>query len=164
MRAGLTDEQLEANFIGSAEYIANHGGTGAAWVQGLYQDLLGRPPDNAGLQGWLNRLNSGMKPYDIAYGFAASAEREAIRIRADYVTLLGREPSQEEVNAWTNVFLSGVSNETVVAGFVGSREYYNNTNKGKGDRVTWVRTAYQDLLHRTPTDAEVAGWVAVLNR
>src|SRR5262249_33952980 len=53
MRAGLTDEQLEANFIGSAEYIASHGGTGAAWVQGLYQDLLGRQPDQAGLQGWL---------------------------------------------------------------------------------------------------------------
>src|SRR5207248_1375539 len=39
MQHGLSDEQLEAGFIGSAEYIANHGGQGAGWVTGMYHDL-----------------------------------------------------------------------------------------------------------------------------
>jgi hypothetical protein len=43
MQAGLTDEQLEAAFIGAPEYIAAHGGAGAGWVQGLYHDILVPP-------------------------------------------------------------------------------------------------------------------------
>ncbi len=164
MQAGLTDEQLEASFIGSTEYIASHGGTGAAWVRGMYQDLLGRAPDQAGLQGWIERLANGVKPYDVAYGFAASAEREGMRIREDYVTLLGRQPSQPEVNGWVAQFLAGVTNESVIAGFVGSREYFYNPAKGRGDRAAWLVSAYQDVLHRTPSEAEVNNWVAVLNR
>src|SRR6185369_15661546 len=39
MRHGLSDESLEAGFIGSPEYIENHGGQGEGWVRGMYQDL-----------------------------------------------------------------------------------------------------------------------------
>ena len=49
MQSGTTDQQVEASFLGSREYIADHGGTGAAWVQGMYHDLLGRNPDFVGL-------------------------------------------------------------------------------------------------------------------
>lgn len=164
MQQGLTDEQLEANFIGSAEYIANHGGTGAAWVMGLYKDLLGRAPDPAGLRAWLDRLSAGTQPYDIAFGFAASAEREGIRVREDYVTFLGRGPIRAEVDGWVTRFLQGASNEDVVAGFVGSHEYFYNPAKGKGTRADWVRSAYRDVLHRAPSAGEVHTWVAALSR
>src|SRR5205085_12565811 len=53
MQAGLSDERLESNSIGSPEYIKDHGGTGQAWVQGMYNDLLGRSPDKAGLSYWV---------------------------------------------------------------------------------------------------------------
>src|SRR5207237_1330965 len=42
MQHGLTDEQLEAGFIGSPEYYAFSGGTDKAWVDNMYQNLLGR--------------------------------------------------------------------------------------------------------------------------
>jgi hypothetical protein len=62
---GLTDERLEAGFIGSQEYINNHGGTSRAWVLGMYQKLLGRTPAEAEVSYWLNQLAAGTKPQDL---------------------------------------------------------------------------------------------------
>jgi hypothetical protein len=56
MQSGLSDERLESGFLGSDEYIALHGGQGAGWVRGMYQDLLGRTPSDAEVQGWVNAL------------------------------------------------------------------------------------------------------------
>ncbi len=104
MQEGLSDERLEAGFIGSPEYIADHGGAGANWVQGLYQDLLGRAPRADEVAYWVNSLNNGMSPADVAFGFASSAEREGQRVTADYQRYLGRAPSPTEVNYWVNTF------------------------------------------------------------
>ncbi len=153
---GITDEQLEAYFIGSAEYIANHGGSGAAWVKGMYHDLLGRAPDPQGLQAWLNELNSGRQtPLGVAYGFAASAEREGIVVQSDYQTFLGRGASAEEVNLWVQSFLRGATNENVVAGFVGSPEYFANHLSSPS---AWLTAAYKDVLNRAPDSGGYQSW------
>jgi hypothetical protein len=162
MQHGLTDEQLEAMFIGSAEYIANHGGPGAGWVQGMYQDLLGRTPAQAEVDGWVRALNNGASTTAVALGFAASAERESQRVAADYQTYLGRDPSAGEVAWWVNGFEHGLRNEDVAAGFLGSPEYFNDPDKGQGDRAGWVWAAYQEVFHRLPSDAEINSWLTVL--
>src|SRR5436305_10356261 len=111
---GLSDERLEAGFIGSKEYIDNHGGTGQNWLTGLYQDLLGRNPAQSEVQYWLDQLNSGkMTSTDVAFGFAASQERETQRVQGDYLQYLGRAASSAELPYWVNVFLAGASNEVV---------------------------------------------------
>jgi hypothetical protein len=130
MQNGLSDEQLEAGFIGSREYIRKHGGPGAGWVRGLYHDLLGRTPSQAEVAGWLNALRHGVSPQQVAFGFAASAEREAIRVKDDYLSYLGRQASQAEVNGWVYAFEHGASNEDVVAGFIGSAEYHRRHPTG----------------------------------
>jgi V8-like Glu-specific endopeptidase len=159
MGHGLSDEALEANFIGSAEYIANHGGQGEGWVRGMYQDLLGRPPDDAGVQFWLARLAQGVTPAQVAYGFAASAEREGQRVTADYATFLKRVPDPSEVAYWVSRFLTGVSNEDVIAGFISSPEYYKlHVNND----AAWVGALYQDVLGRTASPDEIDGWLALL--
>src|SRR5207302_3773615 len=143
MLAGVySDEQVEAFFIGSQEYIANHGGTGRAWVIGMYQDLLGRTPSEAEVQNWVNVLNGGTPSTAVALGFAASPEREGIRVRFNYQTYLGRAASPDEVNLWVNGFVSGLTNEGMVAGFVGSPEYYLNGTKGRGNKAEWISKAY----------------------
>lgn len=158
MRNGLRDEQLEAAFIGSTEYIANHGGTSSAWVNGMYVDLLGRTPSQAEVDGWVARLNSGWTPYSVAFGFAASVERESQRVIFNYNHYLRRPPeSPEAVNGWVARFQAGLTNEDMIIGFVASAEYV-------GARATdsaWVTSLYQDVLGRTPSQAEVAGWVAL---
>jgi hypothetical protein len=153
---GLSDERLEAFFIGSAEYINNHGGSGAAWVEGMYRDLLGRAPDPEGRQTWLNELSSGRQtPLQVAFGFAASAEREGIVVQNDYHTFLGRAASPEEVNLWVQGFLAGTTNESVVAGFVGSPEYFANHLSSPG---AWLTAAYKDVLNRAPDSGGYESW------
>jgi hypothetical protein len=162
MQNGVTQERLEAAFIGSVEYIHNHGGTGQAWVVGMYQDLLGRSPAAVEVQGWLQVLAAGTPTTAVAYGFAASRERESIRIREDYWTYLGRAASEAEVNYWVDRFLEGTTNEQVVAGFVGSPEYYNHPQKGRGSARQWIGQAYTDILHRPASGDEVAFWLRAM--
>jgi streptogramin lyase len=162
MQQGLTDEQLEAAFIGSPEYYNHAGGTDRRWVDALYQDLLGRLPDPVGENAWIHALATGMLRSTVAYGFAASPERESQRIQGDYQTYLGRAASSIEVSAWLGFFAQGGSNETIMANFVGSPEYYNNPHKGKGDNADWVQSAFQDVLHRSPGADELNLWLAYL--
>jgi hypothetical protein len=156
LQAGLPDEQLEAGFIGAPEYIQSHGGSGAGWVEGMYQDLLGRTPSPSEVGGWVRALQAGVSPTAVAHGFAASAEREGQRITADYQTYLGRDPEPGAVANWVNGFLSGLSNENVIAGFVGSPEYFDNHY---GDAPDWLTGAYQDILARSPDAAGLQVWL-----
>jgi streptogramin lyase len=163
MRHGLSDEQVEADFISAPEYIQDHGGLGAGWVESMYQDLLGRTPAPQEVNGWLVAMQNGWTPAQVAYGFAASPEREAIRVQQDYQQYLGRTASAAEVNGWVNAFLNlHYSNEDVTAGFIASWEYYNNPNRGKGDNTDWLLSVYRDVLHRLPGSGELAGWLAYL--
>ena len=144
MKAGLSDEHLEANFIGSNEFIQNHGGLGAGWIKAMYQSLLGRTPTQAEINSWLQALANGESTIAIAYGFAASPEREGQRVVADYQQYLGRTPTAAEIAAWVNDFESGaVTNENVVAGFVGSLEYFQKNN---GAAQPWWNQAVQALF------------------
>jgi hypothetical protein len=162
MKNGVSDEQAETSFIGSPEYIADHGGAGAGWVSGMYHDLLGRTAGSDEVPAWVRNLQNGMSPQQVAYFFAASAEREGQRVQADYQTYLGRQETADEVNLWVNAFEHGYSNEDVVAGFVGSAEYFDNGVKGAGDKAAWAKSAFVDELHRPATAAEIDALVAAL--
>jgi hypothetical protein len=163
LQNALTDEQLEAGFIGSPEYIQAHGGSGPAWIQGMYQDLLGRTPSQSEVDGWVSALRTSLTPTQVAYGFAASAEREGQRVAADYANYLHRTPAQAEVDGWVRTFLAGSTNENVVAGFVGSPEYYKMhtgtdlpqappaTDPGPGQGQPWVSNGVYYYLPATAT-------------
>jgi hypothetical protein len=157
---GLTDERLEASFLGSVEYVRDHGGNGAGWVEGMYEDLLGRAADASGLAFWTDALAHGASPAAIAYGFAASPEREAQRVAADYQRYLGRSPDAAGLNYWVDEFVNhGQTNEDLVAGFVGSPEYFQV--QGSTDRG-WVLAAYQAILNRQPSGTEMNWWLEIL--
>lgn len=127
---GLTDERLEAGFIGSPEFYTHTGGTNKAWVDGMYQDLLGRAPDSAGESYWLEQLAAGASRADVAYGFAAGRERESQRITDDYMHYLGRSPDEQGLNFWVDQFAAGMTNEQVITGFVASDEYFKKHTEG----------------------------------
>jgi hypothetical protein len=121
---GLTDERLEAGFIGSPEYFARAGGTNKAWIDTMYQNLLGRPADATGESYWLGQLAAGVSRAQVAYGFAAGPERESQRITDDYMHYLGRQPDAQGLTYWLGQFASGFTNESLITGFVTSDEYF----------------------------------------
>jgi hypothetical protein len=158
---GLTDQRLEAGFIGAAEYIG-HYATTPDWIVAMYQDLLGRTPADSEVAYWLNQLTQGEKPSDVAYGFAASKERDQQHVIADYQHYLGRTPAQSEVDYWVGQIVNASwTNERVIAGFVGSAEsfqdHYNNA-------IDWLYFAYPLLLGRPPDASGLQHWAAVLEQ
>ena len=44
------------------------------YVTGLYRDILGREPDDAGLAGWVSQMQAGMSREDVRLGFLQSEE------------------------------------------------------------------------------------------
>jgi hypothetical protein len=160
---GLTDEQLEANFISSPEFIQNQGGTASGWITGMYKTLLGRTPSQSEIDTWMHVLQSGATNYQVAFGFAASQEREAARVRDNYTTYLNRSASQQEVDLFVGLLQQAhMTNEDIAAIFVGSPEYFDNPQRGKGQKTAWITSAYQQVLFRTPSQSEINTWLAFL--
>jgi probable HAF family extracellular repeat protein len=173
----LTDEQVEANFLISPEYVNNHGGfvlatqhgsaPGTLWVTALYIDILHRTPSASELQGWVNGLELGESALSVADVFVGGVEKEQQNIIDAYHTFLGRDPSQMEVVGYINAFQSPVTPpytiEDLRRDFVSSPEYYSRPTKGNGNDSTWVISAYQDVLSRAPSGHELNDiWVPIL--
>jgi hypothetical protein len=124
MRNGLTDEQLEAGFIASPEYYAHNGGTDKGWIDGTYQDLLGRAPDSTGEAFWIS-IAGTIGRAGVALGFAKSPEREKEHVTNDYQHYLSRSPDLTGLDFWSDQFINhGRTNEDLIAGFIGSDEYF----------------------------------------
>lgn len=155
MQSGMTDEQVEANFISSVEYIGGHGGLGAGWVTALYLDLLNRLPSAGDVQGWVQRI-----PQDGAYGiaifFATCQERQRDVITFDYQHYLGRTPAPSEVLGWMQ---QGLPNEIVINYMLSAPEYFALNYDNIGD---WIWSTYQKVLGRAPRDDEYQNWLSLL--
>lgn len=82
---GLSLQQLSAAFIGSQEFIKKYGQntSDTAFINSLYNNILGRDADAAGLAGWQQRLNSGeFDRAGVLIGFSESPENNALVLPA----------------------------------------------------------------------------------
>ena len=69
-------KDIAAAFVVSAEFTTRFGGNdiSSAFIEALYQNVLGRPSDAAGKEGW---MNSGLSAAQIIIGFSESPEFKA---------------------------------------------------------------------------------------
>jgi hypothetical protein len=161
MENGLAPEAVEAGITASNEYIQNQGGDPTSWLTSLYNNLLGRDPDAAGIDHWLGELQNGASAYQVALWFSWSPEREAGIITEDYSGFLGRSPDPGAVDHWLADIQQGADRADVAARIVASDEYFQLHN---GDNTDFIIGAYQDVLGRTPDDSEVAYWLGVMSQ
>jgi hypothetical protein len=134
LQGGLTDEQMQAGFIASAEFyeIANHASqpvpvtatNDRAWVDALYEALLGRGPDQAGEDFWTSQLQGRETRLQVANGFTGSSEGISVRIQQTYERYLGRGADPAGLAFWLSQYQVGAVNEDIVIGFIGSDEYF----------------------------------------
>ena len=110
--------------------LANSAGSTEAYVTGLYNALLGRPPDPDGLAYWVGVLQTGRAtPPDVANGFYASIESRRDRARVLHRQILGSEPDAEANEWWAEQLL--VSGDVgVAARMAGSSEFYRRATGG----------------------------------
>jgi hypothetical protein len=101
-----------------------------AFVTRLYDKCLGRTPDAAGQEAWVNSLMSGATTgASVGYGFVFSQEYTKKNVSdEDYVEMLysvflNRGSDAEGKNSWVSLLQQGLSREYVFYGFVASTEY-----------------------------------------
>jgi hypothetical protein len=144
---GTTDAQV------ATQPIMNAGQFDNTFLTGAYQKLLGRAPDQAGYDYWLNSLNSGANPQDIIKAFQGSQEYQQNQALNSINT---GSPSQ---NPWdlsganaagnqtsTNPYIQAAQN-TAVANYQGAQQATaaNRVNQS---------TPYSNLQYQqTGTDA-----------
>jgi hypothetical protein len=124
MHNGLADQQLEAFLVSSNEFYANAGGTNLAWIDAIYNLLLGRTADSSGETYWSGQLAAGQSRQQVALRIANSAENDTQLINDDYFHYLGRAADPDGLAYWLDQFAHGKTNEDIIAGFTGSDEYY----------------------------------------
>ena len=119
-------------FAASSEFQQTYGSLSKeAFVNLVYQNILGRAPDPGGYAFWLGELNSGRRTRgQVMIGFSESAEYKGLTSHEVYVTMmyvgmLRRSPEQEGFNFWVDYLDSGNSGLALIDGFLYSQEYAN---------------------------------------
>ncbi|HEV3079110.1 MAG TPA: hypothetical protein VGY66_05000 [Gemmataceae bacterium] len=148
----VVDDGVEGSLTGSGELDA-----GAklddvhAFVQGLYNDLLGRTGTMAELNLWVSVYDTQGQAA-VANGIFRSSESLGRIVDSFYLRFLGRQSDDAGRSAWINILQHGASLESVEAGFITSPEYLGRID------TDFVQSLYINLLGRTGSAAELALW------
>jgi hypothetical protein len=164
LAGGMPLDRLEAAMLGSPEYLAEHGGTGAGFLQGVYRDMLGRQLDPAGAAFWSSALAAGELPALVAEQIVHSAEAVQSLVNAHYRRYLRRNADPEAAHTWVariQVDWNAILRMDRTMG--GSVEFYNQAPRQLFDRA-YVTKLYHDLLGREPDPGGLAYWAGMLEQ
>ena len=130
-RAGNALAAVSQAFATSAEFTNRYGSlNNTQFVNLVYQNVLGRAPDTAGLNFWVGQLNGGATRGQVMLGFSESAEFKASSANKVYVTMmytgmLRRAPDQGGFDYWVGYIGTGNSGQALINGFLAAPEYHN---------------------------------------
>ena len=125
-----------------------------AETTGLYESILGREPDAAGLVTDVNYLENGGSPSVLASVFLHSAAYESDLVASFYQTFAGRAGSSAEVAAWVNLMQRGSSAEQV-ADLMMTSDGFNALHP---DNASFLQALFTDTIGRPPGAAELSAW------
>ncbi|HUY87445.1 MAG TPA: SdrD B-like domain-containing protein [Pirellulales bacterium] len=147
------------------------------FLYAIYQDILARAPDSAGLAFWTQQLAAGVAPSVVAAALSHSDEYYAnFVVKPGYLNILGRAADDAGLAFWTARLSTGVSDQQFEAALVASDEFYakagdnfDSTPDADDTTVTeldhnadWIAGVYQTLLHRAADSAGASYWLAQL--
>jgi hypothetical protein len=86
LHLGVTPQQLAGNFIASAEFVSRYGArpSDVQYVTALYDNVLGRVPDDGGFAVQIEALANGLGRAQMLLNFADSAENQA-KVSSDWL-------------------------------------------------------------------------------
>ncbi|WP_299023482.1 DUF4214 domain-containing protein [uncultured Sulfitobacter sp.] len=172
-----TVREIANGFILSKEFQNTYGALeDGAFVDLLYQNVLGRAADAAGRAGWLEQIAGGTERRDVVLGFSQSAEfkQETLAAAGEfqsplylgdvqddiyriYRATLDRDPDLAGFTGWMDALQSGSTVLDAVGGFVNSAEF--QATYGALDDAAFVGLLYQNVLNRAADAAGQAGWL-----
>ena len=180
LNSGVSLQTVADGFVGSQEFQNTYGTLdNADFVSLLYENVLHRPADPGGLNGWLGALASGETRAQVVLGFTQSQEDindlaapvqqglwvgnlDAAEVARLYDTALGRLPDLAGLSSWTQNLAGGTMSLLQVAqAFVASAEF--QADYGMLDNSDFLNQLYQNTLHRPPDPAGLTSWLNALN-
>jgi hypothetical protein len=128
LQAGVDPGAVVQSFLTSSEYQQAHA-SDDSFVRALYQDLLGRDGDAAGISYWDQRLGTGADRAQVIQGFLHSTEAYQRAVDSFYAQFLQRVPGASEDGYWVNQLTGGsMSLQQVAAGILASDEFFGRAN------------------------------------
>src|SRR5262249_50776797 len=106
LQSGAGEVEVLKGFLTSSEYNQAHA-TDAAFVQGLYNDILGREPEAAGQAAWLQALQQGASRDSVVNGFLFSTESITRLVNSYYSAYLDRSAEAPGLAFWTSAVQTG---------------------------------------------------------
>jgi Domain of unknown function (DUF4214) len=132
----------------------------SAYVRQVYATVLGRTPEDAGSQFWLEQLQEGASRFYVAQSLLGSFEHLGREVDSLYSQILHRPADAAGRAAWTQALAGGLGENTVAALFFASGEYAST----HADTLSFIGGLYQDILNRAANPLEVVAWENVLSR
>ncbi len=105
--SGAKLDTIASSFASSPEFKNTYGSLGSnAFVTLVYQNVLGRAPDQAGLAHWVGKMGSGLSRGGVMTAFSESSEGvRLMRAEVDAILLplgmLDHLPTKPQHDAWT---------------------------------------------------------------
>lgn len=179
--SAMSHAEVSAHFMSSPEFQRTYGTTtDAEFVTLLYQNVLSRAPDAAGMAAWLDHLDGGMSRQMVVRHFAESPENRtgtqdaqaAFDGRWDaanwsddlfrlFHAMLGAAPEPATFRDWIQALTEGVTMQDTAAALMALPAYHSGL--GALDDAQFVTRLYRNLLDRSPNGAELASWTAALD-
>jgi hypothetical protein len=131
------------------------------FIDAVYQDLLHRPADPAGVAFFLSLFDNGGTGFDVAHTLDTSPTYYTDLLGSYYQGYLNRPVDPAGIMFYTNLRMQGGGDLQVQAGILGSPEYF--TNRGAGDNSDFLNALYQDLLNRPADPGAIATFLPLLN-
>lgn len=151
-----------------------------AWVKTLYNNILGRDPENqAVVDGWVKAANL-KGTTSVVQSFFDSPEFKSQNLSPEdqverlYRSILNRPAEAEGKADWVKTLKDGLPLDYLVSSFVNSDEYKQHVTAGKAPDdpkaiinkwqpssglTGWATTLYQNILQREPeSQAVVDNW------
>ena len=123
-RSGQHQRECASQIASSTEYYGLHLSNDTQFIQGLYQNLLGRNASDTEVQIWLDEINTGKTRAQVVADFLATPSYQNAYAAKLFNLYLQRPASKMEVDQIVNQLQSGASDAAIAASIVASDEYY----------------------------------------
>ncbi|HEV3344302.1 MAG TPA: SdrD B-like domain-containing protein, partial [Pirellulales bacterium] len=117
-----------------------------AYIDALYQSILGHAPDATGLAFWQQQMSAGASRSTVAQGIWNSPEHRGEQVSQFYEEFLGRAPDATGKQFWINAYLSWGTEQLETIGFLTATPEFGNLHSGN---TSFVDALYNDLNERS---------------
>jgi hypothetical protein len=130
LQTGQNEKQVEAAILASDEFFTRHGASTVPWLNGIYQDVLGRAADAAGLNLFSQQIQDRVPRESVAGEIVTSLEADARLVTAAYHDLFQRNPDSGGLSAWVAALQGGLTPAQLLAVLASSQEFIDLTAQG----------------------------------